>query len=98
VLPICEAKKNEYWNHFVTKMFVEGPRRPGATGARLRKAKALLWDDDDFWFDIVYRHGGEDMTPEAMESWDTNVYEHCFGNFWGMVTQTLVENGLLCQR
>lgn len=93
-MKVDEEKKHEYWNHFVAKIFTDGPKQPGVTGPRLRKIKSIIWADEDFWFDILYRHGGENMTPEQMLD-DGARYAHCSGNFWGMICQTLVEKGSL---
>ena len=92
---MTDEKKHEYWNHFVAVFFVDGPKYPSITGPRLRKIKPIIWTDQDFWFDILCRHLGNDMTPEQMAKFDRKLYEHCLGNFWGMVHQTLVEEGLL---
>lgn len=90
-----DEKKHEYWNHFIAVLFVDGPRRPSITSPRLRKIKPVIWADKDFWFDILRRHCGSDMSPEQMIEWDEEIYGHCCGNFWGMIHQTLVEEGLL---
>ena len=92
---ILDEKKHEYWNHFVTKYFTDGRRYPGITGPRLRKIKSIIWADEDFWFDILYRHNGKDMSPDQMLNDYGALYAHCSGNFWGMICQTLVEEGML---
>lgn len=80
------AKRWEYWNHFIAQWIVDGSGGGhGITGARLRKAKDRIMSDDQFWADIVIRHGGLDMTPEEMKKRDSLVYDHCLGNFWGQV-------------
>ena len=91
---IPDEKKHEYWNHFVAASFVDGPKYPDVTGPRLRKIKPAIWADKDFWFDILYRHSGKDMTPDQMLN-DGPLYAHCSGNFWGMVIQTMVERGMI---
>ena len=93
-MKVTEEKKHVYWNHFVAAYFVEGPKYAGVTGPRLRKIKPIIWADEDFWFDILHRHSGMDMTPDQMIN-DGALYAHCSGNFWGMICQTLVEEGLL---
>jgi len=94
---VSEKKKNEYWNHFVANAFTGAleiyRKPPGVTGSRLRKLKPKLWQDDDFWWDIVSRHGGNDVTPEEMRYDDPAQYEHCLGNFWSMIIQDLHEMG-----
>ena len=91
---ITEKKKHEYWNHFVATHFVHGPKHQAITGPRLRKIEPIIWADEEFWFDILCRHRGNDMTPDQMLN-DGALYAHCSGNFWGMICQTLVEKGLL---
>jgi len=93
-------KKHEYWNHFISRWATEGigggfgPTGRKVTGPRLRKAKELIWDDQTFWGDILLRHGGLQVTPECMMC-DKALYDHCLGNFWGMLNQTMVERGIL---
>lgn len=93
-MQISDEKKNEYFNHFVARGYTTPRGFPtGITGSRLRKIKAALWDDHDFWWDIVLRHGGDTQTPEQMRTADRAQYDHCLGNFWGGVVQTGVERG-----
>jgi len=92
---ITEEKKHEYWNHFVARMFVEGPKYPKVTGPRLRKIKPVIWKDKDFWGDILVRHDGMHNPPEHLAKHRPADYGHCKGNFWGMIHQTLVERGLI---
>lgn len=87
---VSDAKKHQYWNHFVARLYTTSRGFPtGVTGPRLRKLKPRLWHDRDFWQDIVLRHGGDKCTPEEMRRDDLATYEHCQGNFWGMITQDL---------
>ena len=93
---ICAEKRWEYWNHFVARWTVEGiGGGSGVTGDRLRKVRQVLFDDDEFWLDVVGRHNGRNQTPESLQMCELDVYDHCLGNFWGMVYQTLVERGLI---
>lgn len=94
-MKITEEKRHEYWNHFVAVLYVYRSRHPNITGPRLKKIKPAIWADEDFWFDIIHRHNGMKQTPEQMAYFDAEVYEHCQGNFWGMICQTLVEEGML---
>ena len=94
-------KKHEYWNHFIALWAVEdlgggyGPTGRKVTGPRLRRAKELIWDDETFWDDILWRHNGYWSTPEQMANEDKALYEHCAGNFWGMLIQTMVAHDIL---
>ena len=93
---VKDGKKHEYWNHFVEKFFVmKDPLVVEITGPRLRKVKPIIWEDEFFWNDIIWRHSGVIKTPEEMEQEDRAVYEHCQGNFWGMIVQEMVERGVI---
>lgn len=95
-MQISEEKKNEYWNHFVALAYITQRGFPhGVTGPRLRQIKRVLWGDQDFWWDIVLRHGGNTITPEQMMGTDYDQYEHCKGNFWGGVMQVAVRRGMI---
>jgi hypothetical protein len=67
----------------------------GVTGPKLRRIKPVIFDDEDFWSDILDRHGGVNCTPLAMMINNRDNYDHMIGNFDGMVYQTLVEAGLV---
>lgn len=91
-----EGKKWQYWNHFIARWVVEGQGGGfGVTGPKLRKIKLIIWRDGDFWLDVVNRHGGLEVSPETMAQTNPRVYEHCAGNFWGMVYQMLTERKLV---
>lgn len=91
-MDVSKAKRFEYWNHFLARWVLEKVGGGyGITGPRLRKIFPKIMEDDDFWWDIVSRHGGCEKTPEQMELEDQNQYDHCWGNFWGMIMQDLVE-------
>jgi hypothetical protein len=89
-------KRLQYWNHFIEQCFIEGiGGGHGITGPRLRKVKPIILPNDRFWADIIDRHNGTARTPEEMRQDDQANYDHCLGNFWGMVRQTMVEKGLI---
>ena len=89
-MDVLDSKKHEYWNHFIARAYTTARGFPtGVTGPRLRKLKQKLWRDRDFWQDIVLRHGGDKCTPEEMKRDDPENYDHCRGNFWGMIVQDL---------
>ena len=86
--------KNMWWNHFVERWIVDGVGGfHGLTGPRLRKVKKQIFKDHFFWNDIILRHGFESMEPENCKHTDN--YDHCLGNFWGMICQTFVTRGLI---
>ena len=93
---VTEQKKYEYWNHFMTAGFLGYSGKPKQlTAPRLRAIQSVIWNDETFWDDIVSRHSGGNSTPEQMRERWLRVYEHCQGNFWGMLMQTAVEMGLI---
>lgn len=95
-LSFPERKKHEYWNHWVNYVFVTAPNRlAGVTGKKLQRIRPFIWDDDEFWADILERHRGVDMTPEEMRLRSLSQYEHMIGNFSGMVYQSLVSARLV---
>jgi len=86
------TKRLEYWNHFVSRWAVEGVGGGyRVTGRRLWKIRDKMLADDDFWQDIVLRHSGLDKTPEQLMAVMPEVYNHCLGNFWGMIYQELMD-------
>ena len=56
---------------------------------RLEKVKPIVFKDELFWSDILLRHSGDKMSPKEMKEMDKNHYDHCMGNFSGMVYQIL---------
>lgn len=84
-----EHKKKEYWNHFLTLKSYWGYC---VTKKKLEKIKLTIWNDEEFWDDILGRHDGANQKPLDM---NTATYEHCFGNFAGMIYQTLIERQLI---
>lgn len=98
---ISRAKKYEYFNHFMARFVLEGVgggygvTGRKVTGRRLHKATRAIMTDDALWSDIILRHNAFDITPEKMmEQWP-DVYEHCLGNFWGMVNSIMTELGII---
>lgn len=86
-----QAKRLEYWNHFVARCFVEKVGGGNSiTGHRLMKIQAVVLSDDNFWFDVINRHDGLERTPEQMKRDSKENYDHCLGNFWGMINQEMV--------
>lgn len=93
---ISVSKRHEYWNHFIARWAVQKiGGGHGVTGPKLARIKAGIMKDDGFWLDVVARHGGIERTPEQMAEKMPINYEHCSGNFWGMIHQTLTERGLM---
>lgn len=93
---VAEWKKHEYWNHFIERMYVEGyGGGHGITGPRLRKIKPAMWDNGHFWDDIIMRHKAHKRPPQVLCKEFPEIYEHCLGNFWGWIMQTMVRQEIL---
>ena len=89
-------KRLEYWNHFVEQYFVDSiGGGNGITGPRLRKIKNSQMVNDQFWYNVIDMHDGQRRTPEQMKAESAGNYEHCLGNFWGMLMQDMVKHGLI---
>lgn len=87
-------KKNEFWNHFLAKEFLKRTY-PKITPSKLREVKSNIFSWEFFWEDVVVRHNGLHWTPETMEEKDKTTYDHCQGNFWGMIHEVLLRKGLI---
>jgi len=84
-----EQAKRAYWG------YLEGVtpyRPPRLTERRMAKLRKLLWDDNKFWGDLIYRHGNGESDPRHMEP---DVLEHCLGNFYGMLMSEAVRRGMV---
>lgn len=93
---VSKAKRIEYWNHFVARWAAnEISPLHGLTRARLGRVKKAILLDDDFWFDIVLRHAGGDITPEQMMADDQANHEHAEGNFWVQLAQIMRDMGVI---
>lgn len=88
-----EAKKTEVWNYMMALPKNYRPR--GLTNARIEKLKTLIWNDNNFWSDIILRHGLKAMTLEQLKESGLDIYNHCVGNFWSMLFQTAIEHGII---
>ncbi len=84
-------KRKAYWLHFIERWAIWGEGGGhGVTGPRLRQLYAAIMLDDDFWQDVIYRHGNY-PDPAKMMAENAELYAHCAGNFWGMIYQMMVE-------
>jgi hypothetical protein len=90
---VSEEKKTEYWNYFLT--LKKEYWAVGFTSKRLEKVKPVIWVDEDFWADIIHRHGGEDRTPQQMKNQDKFTYDHCMGNMMGRIFHTMINKGII---
>lgn len=89
-----EAKKEAIWNYMVALPKKEKPY--GCTIEKLAEAKQMIMKDTDFWHDIINRHGLTelDKTIEQLKEKDLETYNHCVGNFWGMLMEKMWKNGI----
>lgn len=91
---VSEQKKNEFWDYFTSEE-CKNFRYRGMTDNRLKRVKSIVWKDDDFWFDIVLRHGGQIRTPQEMREKDSFVFDHCIGNFFGQISEIMYRAGII---
>ncbi len=75
-----EEIRESVWEQLVTQK----PKPPMLTVPRLKKLKVQVWDNEDFWSDILDRHG---LRHEKLDDLEKDVKEHAIGNFWGMLCQ-----------
>jgi hypothetical protein len=83
-------KKNEYWDHMISFIHDRKNHYKKLTERRLQMVKQELWNDDDFWFDILICHGGNWNKPG-----DCRDYSHMIGNMIRMVIKCFHE---LCEK
>ena len=89
------AKRHTYWLHFIERWAVWGEGGGhGITGPRLRKLYDSIMCNDSFWEDVILRHGNYTQ-PMLMRDGDPAVYDHCAGNFWGMIHQMMIDRQML---
>jgi len=87
--------KEKYWDYFTDKTKFKRPF--GCTDKRLVKIKSEIFADTFFWSDVLARHGADNYrNPEdfKMQTSPEN-FEHCRGNFFGMIMQTMIRNNML---
>lgn len=84
-----EQAKLVYWGYLSGMVKYRPPR---LTDRRMAKLKKLIWDDSEFWGDLIYRHGGGEADPQVMES---ETLEHCVCNFYGMLMSEAVRGGMI---
>lgn len=79
-MTFSEEEKNRAWD----QLSILRPMPNGFTEKRLTKLKTAIWNNDDFWWDLLLRHG-LDKTP--LDLLPREVKEHAIGNFWGMLSE-----------
>jgi hypothetical protein len=93
IMMINDEKKNEVWKHFVS--LPKSYRPNGLTDKRLEKVKYIIWKTEFFWDDVVCRHGLLDVSIVDLKLLDKETYEHCMGNFWGMMMEIMHKSGII---
>lgn len=80
-----DEEKNKAWDSLV----IEKPKPAMLTQKRLQKLKIQVWDNDDFWSDLLLRHG---LRNYSLNELDPFSKDHTIGNFWGMLCQVYIQN------
>jgi len=89
--------KEAYWQFFTNKQFA---RPNGMTDKRLEKIKPFIMGDAHdakfFWNDLA-RHGCDQYNDptEYQKNIDKSTFEHCVGNFHGMLIMIMYKNGVV---
>lgn len=80
-----DTEKNKAWDSLI----ISSSKPPMLTEKRLQKLKIQVWNDDDFWSDLLLRHS---LRNYALNELDSFTREHAIGNFWGMLCQCYIKN------
>jgi hypothetical protein len=84
---VNQEKRIEYWNYLTTE---KAERPKGVTDKRLEKIKSEILADDQFWFQVIERHGAEFMSPVELYAEERrNRADHSRGNFWSMIREKI---------
>jgi hypothetical protein len=93
---VSPEKKLEVWVHVMKAAISKEYRMPvGVTVKRLQKVYDDMMNDEFLWDDVVCRHGLLHMSIDELKATDKETYEHCIGNFWGMVSELMWKKGIL---
>ena len=91
---VPEEMKIYVWNYMVGLPKKERPY--GCTDKRLQKVYKPIFESEDFWDDVVSRHGvSDDMLFHKLKEQEPEVYDHCIGNFWGMLMEIMWREGII---
>lgn len=90
---VAQSKKDMVWQYMLS--LPKSHRPQGCTDQRLIRVCALVMNNEDFWSDIVQRHGLVDLSPEELKQQDEEAYDHCEGNFWGQVMEIMWRNKII---
>ena len=82
--------KQDVWDYFMLPKF-KTYRPRYCTDFRLKKNHNKIFDDKFLWQDVMERHGM--TTYPTVQEWhwhtDKPTFDHCIGNFWGMICAIL---------
>lgn len=73
-------QREAIWMHFTSHS-----RPRGITTKKLNRIKKTLMMNDEFWADIIFRHGLDRETPDELLKTNKAIYDHCLGNFWATI-------------
>jgi len=80
----CDDVRERVWKSLVETK----PKPPMATKKRISLVKEIIWDSEDFWWDMLDRHG---LGKTLLEDLENDIRIHAIGNFWGQVCQCIIE-------
>lgn len=80
-----DGEKNKAWDSLV----IQKPKPSMLTQKRLQKLKIQVWNNDDFWSDLLLRHA---LSNYSLNELDPFTKDHAIGNFWGMLCQVYIQN------
>lgn len=90
---ISDEKKKEVWNYMGSLPKRERPQ--GCTTVRMLKIYRDVFQTEYFWEDVVLRHGLNEISLDELKEKDPETYEHCVGNFWGMLMEIMHNHGVI---
>ena len=67
----------------------------GMTKNRLDKVKEFVFADKDIMWDLLTRHGANELEPVQMEKENPHTYEHCLGNFVCNIHYKMMEKNII---
>jgi len=88
-----EETKQYYWDWFLENT-PKSERPFGMTDKRLEKVRGEIFVDEFFWSDVYHRHGGHNDLNSFKEE-NSFVFEHCQGNFFGMIYEVMILRGIV---
>lgn len=81
-----------YWDYFRTNKKYWGH---GITAKNLDEARGSILCYGELWNDVLHRHNGINLSPNALRKEDKFMYDHCMGNMSGMIIKELINLKLI---